>query len=116
TLYHFAWDDFADWYLEASKAGDNLPLLRFVHESILKLAHPFAPFLTETVWQTLAPAGDKLLVSSKWPEIPAADSKRAKAFEEIKQIVTESRSIIKAVGVPFSTLFFTKAPVIKANR
>ena len=53
VLYHFVWDDFADWYIEASKAGPNLPLLQHCLESILTIAHPFAPFVTETIWQTL---------------------------------------------------------------
>ncbi len=53
TLYHTVWDDFADWYLEASKATPNHAMLAYCLEALLKLAHPFAPFVTETIWQTL---------------------------------------------------------------
>ncbi|HSX36564.1 MAG TPA: valine--tRNA ligase, partial [Patescibacteria group bacterium] len=53
-LYHFVWDDVADWYIEASKGSPNKPLLAYVLEAVLTLAHPFAPFVTETIWQTLA--------------------------------------------------------------
>lgn len=115
TLYHFVWDDFADWYIEASKTEENKGLLANGLESILKLAHPFAPFVTETIWQTLEWTPDSLLATSGWPQIPAADAKRAKAFEEVKRVVTEARAIAKAVGVAKTTLTYTDAPVIQAN-
>lgn len=115
TLYHFVWDDFADWYIEASKAGENKQLLAFALESILKMAHPFAPFVTETIWQTLAWAPDELLAVAAWPEIPAADVKRAQAFETVKTIVSETRAVMKAVGVPTTTLTYADAPVVEAN-
>lgn len=99
SLYHFVWDDFADWYIEVSKAETNVPLLAFSLEAILKLAHPFAPFVTETIWQTLAWEEDSLLVTSPWPAIPDADSRNSDQFEEIKTIVTEIRYITKALGV-----------------
>jgi valyl-tRNA synthetase len=115
TLYHFVWDDFADWYVETSKAEENVPLLAYGLESTLKLAHPFAPFVTETIWQTLAWAPDSILAASDWPEILEADSKRAKAFEEVKAIVSETRGIMKAVGVPTTSLVYHTAPVVEAN-
>jgi valyl-tRNA synthetase len=115
TLYHFVWDDFADWYIEASKAEENRPLLAYTLESILKLAHPFAPFVTETIWQTLEWAPDEVLATATWPEVPAADTKRAKAFEEVKTIVSEARAITKAIGVTGTTLVYSKAPVVEAN-
>ncbi len=115
TLYHFVWDDFADWYIEASKTAENAPLLASALESILKIAHPFAPFVTETIWQTLAWAPNELLAAASWPEIPKADTKKAKAFEQIKTIVTETRGIMKAVGVPTTTLVYADAPLVAAN-
>ena len=115
TLYHFVWDDFADWYIEASKSEENPALLAFGLESILKIAHPFAPFVTETIWQTLAWAPDQVLAAAKWPEVPVADSKRAKAFEDVKTVVSEVRAILKALGVTTSTLAYHDAPVIEQN-
>lgn len=115
TLYHFVWDDVADWYIEASKAEENKALLAFTLESILKIAHPFAPFLTETIWQTLSWAPDTLLVSSAWPKIPSADAKRARAFETVKAVVAETRLIMKAVGVNKARLYYREAPLIKTN-
>ncbi len=114
-LYHFVWDDFADWYIEASKAEENLPLLAFALETILKIAHPFAPFLTETIWQTLDWESGKMLAAAEWPEVPAADSKRAKAFEEVKSIIVETRGVMKAVGVSSTTLIFDSSSVVEDN-
>ncbi|HEV7453824.1 MAG TPA: valine--tRNA ligase [Candidatus Saccharimonadales bacterium] len=115
ALYHFVWDDFADWYIEASKAEENLSLLAYALETILQIAHPFAPFLTETIWQTLAWAPDTLLATSKWPAVLPADKKHARSFEEIKIVVTEARAIMRAVGVTKTTMLYAKAPVIQAN-
>jgi valyl-tRNA synthetase len=116
TLYHFVWDDFADWYIEASKAEENKALLAYTLEAILAIAHPFAPFLTETIWQTLSWAPNTVLASGEWPaNIPAADNKHARAFETVKEIVGETRAIMKAVGVSKTSLYYTGAPLIKTN-
>ena len=96
ALYHFVWNDFADWYLEAGKGEPNKPTLAYALESILKLAHPFAPFVTETIWQTLKWEGDSLLATSSWPKASKADAKKGAEFEEIKNIVTEIRLIRRA--------------------
>jgi valyl-tRNA synthetase len=116
TLYHFVWDDFADWYIEASKAEENKALLAYTLETVLVIAHPFAPFLTETVWQTLAWAPDTILASGEWPAtIPASDKKRVSAFESVKEIVSETRAIMKAAGVSKTNLYYTNAPLVQAN-
>lgn len=98
-LYHFVWDDVADWYIEVSKTHPNKGILAYVLENILKLAHPFAPFITETIWQTLKWEGDSLLIVSKWPAAPNANAKKAAAFEEIKQIISEIRFIRGIIGL-----------------
>ncbi len=116
TLYHFVWDDFADWYIEASKAQPNLPLLAMALESILKLAHPFAPFVTETIWQTLAWKPDSLLITSLWPQIPSYDKVGAATFESIKELVTEIRSTMKNIGTSKANLAYSSAPAITANK
>lgn len=92
-LYHLVWDDFADWYIEASKTHLNKSVLAYSLETILKLAHPFAPFLTETIWQTLKWEGDSLLITAHWPETPDISEAEATAFEQVKTIVTEIRFI-----------------------
>ncbi len=91
-LYHLVWDDFADWYIEASKVDFNPYVLTGALQDILKLAHPFAPFITETIWQTLARDKSVLAIES-WPEPPRPDKKLARQFEDIKSLVTEVRRI-----------------------
>lgn len=92
ALYHFVWDDLADWYVEASKTELNPSVLAYTLQSTLKISHPFAPFLTETIWQTLAEEGS-MLITNSWPEQVTANNEEAKIFEEIKRIVTEIRYI-----------------------
>ena len=98
-LYHLVWDDFADWYVEATKNELNPGVLAYCLESILKLLHSFAPFITETIWQTLAWEKDSLLITSSWPKAVKADSKKAQQFDEVKTIVGEVRYITAALRV-----------------
>jgi valyl-tRNA synthetase len=114
-LYHFVWDDVADWYIEASKSQESREVLGYVLENVLKLVHPFAPFVTETIWQTLYSNTDSLLITSRWPEVTAASSKHADAFEEIRAIVTETRSLIRSLGLNKPNLYYTDAPFLEAN-
>lgn len=115
TLYHFIWDDLADWYIEASKAAPNKPLLAYLLEQILLLAHPFAPFLTETIWQTLAWEGDSLLASRELTPILKSDRGHAADFEEVKAVVTEVRFITNALKVSGNTLYYTDIPFLTDN-
>lgn len=116
TLYHFVWDDLADWYIEASKATPNPALLRYVLEQTLKIAHPFAPFVTETIWQTLHAKDDTLLITSTWPsKIIAHDPEQAQTFTDIQAIVSEARRMIQALGAKHVTLTYTDAPLLAEN-
>jgi len=115
TLYHFVWDDFADWYIEASKVEENKAPLAFALEVVLKLAHPFAPFVTETIWQTLAWAPDQVLAGAAWPTVPPAAAKQAHAFEAVKTVIIETRAIMKAVGVTTTTMVYADAPTLEKN-
>jgi valyl-tRNA synthetase len=115
SLYHFVWGNFADWYIEASKAEQNDSVLKFCLEAILKLAHPFAPFITETIWQTLDWENGTLLATSCWPETPKANKKLATQFEAIKTVVTEVRFITKALKVRNVNLCFSDEPVLATN-
>lgn len=91
-LYHTVWDDVADWYLEASKLGPNKPLLAWILETTLKMAHPFAPFVTEAIWQTLK-WEEGLLISSNWPTAAPYHDISAAEFEQLQKIVTETRFV-----------------------
>lgn len=115
AVYRLVWHDFADWYIEASKTSSNNSMLAFCLETILKLAHPFAPFVTETIWQTLAWEPDSLLIKAAWPKVPKADTKKAAEFEEVKTIVSEIRDVIMALGVAHPKLYYTDAPLVADN-
>lgn len=115
VLYHFIWDDVADWYIEASKTQANREVLGYVLESILKITHPFAPFVTETIWQTLYSNTDSLLITSNWPKIQKADKQQAEAFEQIQAIVTETRGLVKSLGLSKPNLYYNDVPFLADN-
>ena len=76
-IYDFIWDTYCDWYIELTKArlySDDadrkqtaMQVLVYVLDQILRLLHPFMPFITEEIWQTLPHEGEALIVA-KWPE------------------------------------------------
>ncbi|MCX8145960.1 MAG: valine--tRNA ligase [Azovibrio sp.] len=95
ALYHFIWDEFCDWYLEIAKVemassnaaaarGARRTLVRTL-EALLRLAHPLIPFITEELWQTVAPiAGKKVCDSIMLAPYPEADAKKIDAAAEAK--------------------------------
>ena len=115
VLYHFVWDDVADWYIEASKSQESRELLGYILENTLKLAHPFAPFVTETIWQTLYSNTDSLLVTSNWPKPEKGSKKAADEFEALKAIVTEARMLVKQLGLTKPNLYYTNVPFLAEN-
>ena len=92
VMYHAIWDNVADWYIEASKLQDNPAMLAWVLDTSLKLAHPFAPFVTETIWQTLS-WHNNLLISASWPKKIKYDDIAAAEFARLKKLVTEIRFV-----------------------
>lgn len=91
-VYHAIWDDVADWYVEASKKQDNPQMLAWVLDTALRIAHPFAPFVTETIWQTLG-WHEELLISSSWPAKIEYNDIAAAEFEQLQALITEVRFI-----------------------
>ncbi|HYF97009.1 MAG TPA: class I tRNA ligase family protein, partial [Patescibacteria group bacterium] len=114
-IYHLIWDDVADWYIEAGKHSPNTEMLDQVLSTILKLAHPFAPFVTETIWQTLYPDSSSMLITAKWPEKPKYDKEAAKQFEQIKSIITEVRQLKILLGLQGGELRFKDSANIFDN-
>jgi len=114
-LYHLVWDDFADWYVEASKHSLNYGVLTYGLETILKLAHPFAPFVTETIWQTIYPDDARLLITTPWPKAVKYDDKIAKEFEQLQVIISEIRQIKTMLGLKYTALYYKDSPLLKAN-
>lgn len=106
VMYHVIWDDLADWYIEASKTAPNRPLLSWALATSLRLAHPFAPFVTETIWQTLNYTTG-ILMGEAWPDEEAFDEIAAEQFERIRELVTEGRWVIAELpsGKKYSLLY-----------
>ncbi|KMZ60972.1 Valine--tRNA ligase [Zostera marina] len=103
-IYDFFWGDFADWYIEASKArlyhsGSvsavivAQSVLLYVFENILKLLHPFMPFVTEALWQAL-PHRRQALIISNWPKssLPR-NTKLVKRFENLQALTRCIRNV-----------------------
>lgn len=108
-LYHFIWDDFADWYIEASKSAPNPGVLAGTLETTLKVAHPLAPFVTEAIWQNLGWRPSTILALQGWPEPIDGDGKIAKKFEAVKEVVTEIRRIKAELGVKRPDILLSNA-------
>ena len=113
-LYHLVWNDFAAWYVEVSKIEQNRDLLAHTLEIILKLTHPFAPFVTETIWQTLHWT-DGTLATEKWPTINADSPKEATSFEHAKLIVSEIRNLRTHLKLRDNTLYYRSSQFIEEN-
>ncbi|MBR3270047.1 valine--tRNA ligase [Candidatus Saccharibacteria bacterium] len=96
TLYQTIWDKYADWFLESQKIYRNIPLLKTTLEHLLIILHPFAPFVTETIWQNLSWT-DKFIVDERWPEKLKFDPITAEQFENIRTIVSEVRTTLQAL-------------------
>jgi valyl-tRNA synthetase len=90
-IYDLIWNKYADWFIETEKLWKNTNLLKNTLEKILTMLHPFAPFVTETIWQALSWT-EGLLINQTWPELYKVDEERAAKFDEIITIVTNVRS------------------------
>jgi valyl-tRNA synthetase len=117
TIYHVIWDDIADWYIEASKAGGNPEQLSYVLDGILKIAHPFAPFVTEAIWTTRheqdAAAG--LLITQNWDFELKFDALAAAEFDRVRELVNEIRYVAASLGQGKPTLLFLDDSLIADN-
>ncbi|MBR7186764.1 MAG: valine--tRNA ligase [Clostridia bacterium] len=110
-LTSFAWDDFCDWYIELSKPAlygndperkrSTLGVLFYVLTNLLKLLHPFAPFVTEEIYGYLPHTkGD--IISAEYPRYNSklAYKKEAKAFEGVIELIKAVRAIKVSVNCP----------------
>lgn len=92
-LRKFTWDNFADWYVEINKLEKNPKILGYIVDKILKLWHPFTPFVTEKIY-SLAKKNDELLLVKKWPksEKKFIDQKARADFEDLKELIIKIRN------------------------
>lgn len=110
-LYDFIWDDFCDWYIELAKirmngadeesADSARRVLVWTMSNTLKLLHPFMPYITEEIWQTLPHDGEALIVA-KWPEYDEALSfpQEAKDLENVMVLIRAIRTRRNEMNVP----------------
>ncbi len=97
SLYSLIWDKYADWFVETEKIYKNIPLLKSTLESILIMLHPFAPFVTEAIWQNLSWT-EGFLISRSWPEDFEYDPISAENYEKLMDVVTHTRSTVQALS------------------
>ena len=110
-LYDFIWDVFCDWYIEIcksrlngedAKAADTArSVLTYVFTDILKLLHPFMPFITEEIWQSIPHVGEALMISA-WPKFdPSLEfEKEEDDFEKIMAVIRAVRNRRAEMNVP----------------
>ena len=107
-IYHFAWDDLCDWYLELSKstfaagganAAKSQRVLGEVLDQLLRLMHPVMPFITEELWCSLT--GGTSLMIAQWPTPNAAnqDLQSVELVDQMREIVTEVRRFRNDQGI-----------------
>ena len=115
-LYDFTWTEFCDWYIEMSKPllysddakshSHAIAMLTHVLTQILKLLHPFIPFITEEIYSKYAPKGSVLMVS-EWPAYnkKTVFRKEEKNFEGLRETIVAIRNMRAEMNVPISRKF-----------
>ena len=113
VLYNFIWDDFCDWYIEMAKLplyGENeaakkttRSVLAYVLDNTMRLLHPFMPFITEEIWQSLPTQGESITVAA-WPTVKPelTNEKAAKEMKLLVEIIRSVRNIRAEVNTPMS--------------
>ncbi len=109
-IYDFVWSDFCDWYIELTKPVlygqdeekklDTLKVIRYVLGEILKLMHPFVPFITEEIWTELNYG--ETVMTEKYPSYKEkfVFGKEYEEFEKVKEVITKVRAIRASMNVP----------------
>jgi len=94
ALYDFTWHELADWYVEVAKVeGNKGDLLSYLLIQLLKLWHPFAPFVTETLWQQAFGQSAGLLMTQAWPKLlPPVDELAEAEFKKVQDLVVALRN------------------------
>jgi valyl-tRNA synthetase len=113
TVYHFIWDEYCDWYLElarpalAEKAARQAALTRTTliesFETLLRLLHPFMPFITEEIWQAIPHAGESVMVAPyPTPNMALISEAIEHEIEGSLKVIEKIRNIRGVQGIPFS--------------
>ncbi len=110
AVYHFLWDEVADWYLEQVKprlygqapGGEAArAVLGYVFETALRLLHPVMPFITEELWSHLPGQREPVLAAAAWPGVrpELLDARAEERFAQVQALVTAVRSVRAEYGV-----------------
>ena len=108
SLYKLFWDEFSSWYLEMAKPAYQQPIDKKTYEatlgffdSLLRLLHPFMPFITEELWQALAErkAGESIMVSEMPKEVSFSND-LIDTFEKVKEVIAGVRTIRLQKNIP----------------
>jgi valyl-tRNA synthetase len=120
-LYEFTWSKLADWYLEIAKLeGDKDEILLYLLENLLKLWHPFCPFVTEVLWESFGP--EDLLMIQEWPKSKIRESQIVnRDFSLLRELITAVRNIraenkINAKQIINITIKSKEQKLIEANK
>jgi valyl-tRNA synthetase len=109
TTYKLVWDDFCSWYLEMIKPGYQQPIdtktlqqtIEFF-EKILKLMHPFTPFVSEEIWHWLKERNEgEDIIISEWPEAGKIDETILSEFETASSVISDIRNVRKQNNISF---------------
>lgn len=108
TVYKLFWDEFSSWYLEMAKPAYQQPIDRATYQAtisffdaLLRLLHPFMPFITEELWQALSSRSEKeSIMFASLPAVSNCDKKIISDFEITKQIVAGIRTIRLEKNIP----------------
>ena len=105
ATYKLVWDDFCSWYLEIVKPGYKQPIdqntlsqTKVFFDTILKMLHPFMPFVSEELWHLISKK-DMDLVVSDWPEFRGYDDKELKDFELSMEVISNVRNVRKEQNI-----------------
>ena len=106
STYKLIWDDFCSWYLEIVKPNYGSPIDSITYqktieqlEKILKLLHPFMPFLSEEIWHLVKEREEDIIIAN-WPKAGAIDTSLLEDFETITEVIAGIRTIRKRENIP----------------
>ncbi len=108
TVYKLFWDEFSSWYLEMIKPAYQQPIDKYTYEStlqffdiLLKLLHPFMPFITEELWQHIVSRKDnESIMIEQLPIVKPIDEALVSGFESVKEVISGVRTIRLQKNIP----------------
>ena len=114
TIYHAIWDELADWYIEATKTASDPAFMRRILGIALRLVHPFAPFVSETIWTTVR-GKESLLISQDWPKKLRFNKDKATDFAKVIELVNGIRNITSQLPARRYRLVYSDDRVVGEN-